>query len=82
MDYQLLAKSDIPQAIWEESAITEDHCGVVHHRMDVLWGYIYTIRNNDGSKRFDKLFKVANIILTIPHSNAGEERVFNPNETL
>ena len=28
MDHQHLAKSDIPQAIWEESAITEDDCGV------------------------------------------------------
>ena len=45
--------------------------------MDMIWGFIHTICNNDGSKRFEKLFEVANIILTIPYSNAGKERVFN-----
>lgn len=50
---------------------------VSHHRMDMIWGFIHTICNSDGSNRFEKLFKVASIILTIPHCNAGEERVFN-----
>ena len=50
---------------------------ISHHRTDMIWSFIHTICSNSGSKRFEKLFKVANIILTIPHSNAGEERVFN-----
>lgn len=28
-------------------------------------------------KRFGRLSKVAKVVLTIPHSNAGEERVFS-----
>ena len=76
LDYQILSKRDIPSAIWEEATVHEDD-SVAHYRMDIIWGFIQTIRNNDGSKRFEKLFKVANIILTIPHSNAAEERVFN-----
>ncbi len=76
LDYQILSKTDIPSTIWEEATVHEDD-SVSHHKMDMIWGFIHTIRNNDGSKRFEKLFKVVNIVLTIPHSNAGEERVFN-----
>ena len=76
LDYQILSKRDIPSTIWEEATVYEDD-SVSHHRMDMIWSFIHTICNNDGSKRFEKLFKVVNIILTIPHSNASEERVFN-----
>ena len=31
----------------------------------------------DGNKRFPRLSKIALLVLTIPHSNAGEERVFS-----
>jgi len=31
----------------------------------------------DGHKRFPRLSKIALLVLTIPHSNAGEERVFS-----
>ena len=37
-----------------------------------------------SSFEFDLLFKVAEVIMTIPHSNAGEERIFsliNKNKT-
>ena len=45
--------------------------------MDLIWGQIAIICNVDGSKRFSNLFKLAMLILCIPHRNAGEERVFN-----
>ena len=37
-----------------------------------------------NSYEFDLLFKVAEVVMTIPHSNAGEERIFsliNKNKT-
>ena len=52
LDYQMLSKTDIPSAIWEEATVYEDD-SVSHHRMDMIWGFIHTIRNNDGSKRFE-----------------------------
>ena len=45
--------------------------------MDMVWGYIASIKNADGSLRFWLLSKLARLILVIPHNNAGEERVFN-----
>ena len=37
-----------------------------------------------NSNKFDLLFKVAEVVMTIPHSNAAEERIFsliNKNKT-
>lgn len=48
-----------------------------YYRMDVIWGYLSTMKAGDGQFQFKKLFKVAKIILVLPHSNAGEERVFS-----
>ena len=77
IDYQLLENSHIPQAVWNEAIITANESTTAHHRMDLIWGHIATICNADGSKKFANLFKVTQLILCIPHSNAGEERVFN-----
>ena len=41
----------------------------VFHRMDIIWGYLM--------ERFPLLSSVALCVLTIPHSNATEERVFS-----
>lgn len=73
IDYQLLENSHIPQPIWKEATVTENDIGTEHHRMDLIWGHIAKICNVDGSKRFSNLFKVAKLILCIPHSNAGEK---------
>ena len=51
--------------------------GAKHYRMDSIWSHISKIANVDGSYRFELLSKVAMLVLVIPHSNAGEERVFN-----
>ena len=49
--------------------------GAKHCRMD---SNIATIKKNvDGSDRFELLSHLAKLVLVIPHSNAGEERVFN-----
>ena len=37
--------------------------------MDVIWGYL--------QERFPNLSDIALTVLTVPHSNAGDERVFS-----
>ena len=44
---------------------------------DLLWGYLHGVKVPGISPRFDLLFRVAETLLTIPHSNAGEERMFS-----
>lgn len=79
--YQLLTDEDIPQSLKELSCRSADGC----HQIDILWGYLRTIKKPGSSiLEFDLLFQVAELIMTIPHSNAGEERIFsliNKNKT-
>ena len=80
LQYQLLDRSEIPLDLWKEATVYEvekEGQRTSYYRMDVIWGHLSLIRNIDSSFRFALLTKVAKLILTIPHSNAGEERVFN-----
>ncbi len=45
--------------------------------MDVLWHHFSSMKAVDNSFRFPRLSKVAKLVLTIPHSNAQEERLFS-----
>ena len=46
--------------------------------MDVIWVFLSTKETGDGCKlKFSNLSKVAKLVLTLPHLNAGEERVFS-----
>ena len=77
VSYQVLNKEDIPQHVWEETAVfDEGQDGLKHYRMDKIWSEIASIKNVKESYRFELLAKVAKFILVILHSNAGEERVF------
>ena len=79
-DYQLLSKSDIPESVWKESLMFEEEMeGATkgHHRMDMIWAYLTQMKNTDSSLRFKLLSQIARLVLVIPHSNAGEERVFS-----
>ena len=75
VDYQLLREEDIPQRVWDKAKVEED--GDKHYRMDVLWHYFSTLKSGDGRQRFKRLSNIAMLVLTIPHSNADEERVFS-----
>ena len=47
------------------------------YRVDVLWWYIaQLVIPGTTAKRFKHLPKVAGLVLVLPHSNAGEERLF------
>ena len=48
------------------------------YRVDVLWWYIaQLVIPGTTAKRFKHLPKVAGLVLVLPHSNAGEERLFS-----
>ena len=48
-----------------------------YYRVDILWDYIGRIKDCIGKHRFDILFKIVKLALTLLHSNASEERVFS-----
>ena len=46
--------------------------------MDVIWYHIQLLKNPSASNQcFKLLFRVARLMLIIPHSNAGIERIFS-----
>ena len=72
----MLQDANIPQDIWDKATVAVDE-GQNYHRMDVLWHYLSTLKAADNSFRFPRLTSVAKLVLTIPHSNAQEERLFS-----
>ena len=76
IDYQTMTDQEIPANVWKDALTIEDH--QEYHRMGVLWGFIDTLVNTvTGKRRFKWLSKIAKLVLTLPHSNADEERVFS-----
>lgn len=64
--------------IWDRAKVEpNEEDGEVHYRMDIFWHYLSTLKSGDSRLRFRRLSKVAKLVLTIPHSNAEEERVFS-----
>ena len=82
ISYQLLVTEDIIQAVREKCGLQNEDD--VYH-IDDLWSYLATLKTpGSNDKEFDLLAKVARCIMTIPHSNASEERIFsliNKNKT-
>ena len=73
LDYQLLPDDAIPKEVKECVNLSEED----PHRIDVLWGFLQGVKKPGTNLfDFDLLFKVAEAVMTIPHSNAGEERIF------
>ena len=60
---------------WGEAVIRTNEDGD-YHRMARLWVYLGNLRAS-GTFKFPKLFKVAQIVLSMPHSNADAERTFS-----
>lgn len=61
------------------SALVEDETDdsiSTHQRLDKVWDYLSKLQIC-GQAQFPKLSKVAKLVLTLPHSNAEEERVFS-----
>ena len=66
-------EEELPKSVRELAKATE---GSSRLRPDIVWGHLQEMTTPDGRKRFHRLSKIALLVLTIPHSNAGEERVF------
>ena len=73
-DFVMLEEDDIPSAV-KEQAKAETSDG--RYRVDVIWNFIYCKKRPDGQSQFPRLSSIALLLLTIPHSNATEERVFS-----
>ena len=80
LDYQALTCDSIPQTVWDSALCYEadESERTSFYRMDITRGYLSELEiPGMNTKRFCMLVKVAKVVLTIPHSNAGEERVFS-----
>ena len=75
INYQLLSAEDMSPALKCEENL----------RVDYLWGYLKGIKEPGTNVfAFGQLFRVAEVVMNIPHSNANEERIFsliNKNKT-
>lgn len=75
LDYQTLQDSEIREEIWAEATIKDGSTSNV--RPDILWAFLSTMKCSiTGQPRFLHLSQIAMLVLTLPHSNADEERVF------
>jgi len=67
-------------SVWDDAVCYEVGEGSkkkVYYRMDAIWSYLCEMKiPGMDIFRFHKLGKVAKVVLTIPHSSAGEERLF------
>ena len=71
-EYQLLRDSDIPDHVMESCKTDRGDL-----KLDSLWSFIRQMKDHaENALLFPRLSKVVRLILTIPHSNAEEERVF------
>ena len=83
LDYQTLSDSDFVDKAWEDAKVLEglkdeNDNSLFHYRVDVLWHNIAKMCiAGSSSRRFKLLPKVAEIVLIIPHSKAGLERLFS-----
>ena len=75
IDFQKMPKTEIPQFVWIEPS---DDQYINYCHMDRIWDYLGSMRDSlTGHLRFERLARVAKLVLTLPHSNADEERGFS-----
>ena len=61
--------------MWKKATVVEDEESR-YHQMDIVWHYIASMKMPDSALRFPCLSRIALLVLTIPHSNAEEGRLF------
>ena len=80
-DYQTLPDECFRDDVLKEAKVIdgeEDGEVLFYYRVDVLWWHIaQLVIPGTTAKRFKHLPKVAGLVLVLPHSNAGEERLFS-----
>ena len=72
-DFNTMDEDELPDSIRQSAKLNNGG----RLRLDVIWGHLQDLLIPDGRMRFPRLFRIALLVLTIPHSNAGEERVFS-----
>ncbi|KAL1268761.1 hypothetical protein QQF64_034124 [Cirrhinus molitorella] len=76
-DFQMLEDTDIPEKVWK-TALVKVAGEKEFHRMDIIWAHLSGMRSRVTSElRFQRLSKVAQLVLCLPHSNADSERIFS-----
>ena len=73
LNFQLLPAKDIPSSVKKSANLTDEdpHC------TEILWGYLRNAKEpGTNDLAFGQLLRVAEVILTIPHSNAGKQFFF------
>ena len=71
--YQLLRDSDIPDHVMESCKTDRGDL-----KLDSLWSFIGQMKDHaKNALLFLRLWKILRLVLTIPHSNAEEKRVFS-----
>ena len=73
-DFVTMDEEDLPNSVRELAKASEASSCLGH---DIVWGHLQEMTTPDGRKHFPRLSKIALLVLTILHSNAGEERVFS-----
>ena len=73
-DFATMDKEELPKSVRE---LTNANKGGTRLRPDIVWDHLQEMTTLEGHKGFPRLSKIAPLVLTIPHSNAGEERVFS-----
>ena len=83
-DYQLLESADISGDIWKAARAHyqveegDEERKEAFPRIDVIWAFLTKMKSADGCRqRFANLARIAQLVLVLPHSNAGEERIFS-----
>ena len=80
-DFQSLTDEDIGLIAWKEAKVVDGLANdqeIFHYRVDILWWHIsQMIIPESSARRFCHLQKVAELVVVLPYSNAGEERLFS-----
>ncbi|KAL2091672.1 hypothetical protein ACEWY4_013935 [Coilia grayii] len=77
LEYQMMEETHIPDAIWRDAVVRQSEDGE-YHRMDRLWAHLSTVKNRiSGTLQFPRLVKIAQLVLSLPHSNADAEQTFS-----
>ena len=71
--------SFFPKKVWDEARIKfeceeNDEKSSSSFRMDVIWGYLSSLKLGNGTHKFGRINDVAKTVLILPHSNAGKEQ--------
>ena len=73
-----MLEEELPSDALKDAVLQEYKDGASEYRTDVTWYHLRQILSPIGNNvRFHLLFKFVQIIMLIPHSNAGIKRVFS-----